>query len=864
MRAPIPLLFALISPVALAACDLPGGAPGRATYDGAPSATLTGAEATVELRLDRFGMKITNASGATLLDTGGGDSTVMGDDAHAYGALGATHHDTTFTISIVEGWDHVQGADSPWRHGLRVASANIAATSASLDLFDPADERVTIHLDVAIDGPEVRVDAKITEDPNAGAGGAGGSSAALNQMGQSFALPEDEHFFGLGERLVTVDHRGRHYECWVEEGGIGQGEKAPPGPGNPGPNGPGMSHAPAPFVISTRGYGLWIDTSFRTGFSLGADDPGVWRLYAEQPELHYRVLVHDDPKDTLAHYTRLTGRAHLPAPWVFGPRRRVDRGSMIQGVPETQALRDAKVPTTVIDDATHFLPIGTQVGQEQGIADYNAKAHALGYKSDAYYNPYISVTSEATKDLVEYGRKHHFFVTLDDGSEFDTLVVSAGPQTVATIDLTNPAAVAWYHTLLKEALDLGYDGWMLDFGEYIPQRAVLFDGRTGWEAHNAFPVIYDRAVFEYLREVRGDDFMFFARAGYPGSQAYTPVLWSGDPAASYDDEKGLPAQVRAGVNAGLSGFPYWGSDITGYSCLNDPPPNKEVVLRWVEFGALSSDMHDENACAAKPAGAPPKWTIWDDAETTKVYGDYARLHTRLFPYLYAAAKEAADTGLPVMRHPMLMHPGSADMAKVELEYYFGPSLYVAPVVRRGALSRDLVLPPGQWFDWWSLAPYAGGAKITRDAPVDVLPLFLRSGGIVALLDPAIETLAPEDNPAVVGPTDVAGVLDLRAAIDPRTGSGHAELTDGSVFDVSVGPGLLALPAGVTIAPSEAALATCTRCGRIDAAPGGATRVRITGASEIDGAYQAGPLALHHHALSPLKPRWDVVVGPPLP
>ena len=125
----------------------------------------------------------------------------------------------------------------------------------------------------------------------------------------------------------------------------------------------------------------------------------------------------------------------------------------------------------------------------------------------------------------------------------------------------------------------------------------MADGRTGWEAHNAFPVVYDTAVFDYLTQVRGDDFMFFARAGYAGIQAVAQVIWSGDPAASFDDEKGLPAQVRAGINAGLSGVPFWGSDISGYSCLNDPPPDKEVYLRWAAFGALSSDMHDENACA---------------------------------------------------------------------------------------------------------------------------------------------------------------------------------------------------------------------------------------------------------------------------
>jgi alpha-glucosidase (family GH31 glycosyl hydrolase) len=530
-------------------------------------------------------------------------------------------------------------------------------------------------------------------------------------------------------------------------------------------------------------------------------------------------------------------------------------------VPEAQALRDAKVPTTMVDDTTHFLPIASEAGQEAAIAQYTAFVHGLGYKAIAYYNPYVSVSNPAVADVVDYGRAHGYFVLLDDKTELDTVVISAGSQLVATIDLTNPDAVAWYGTLLQRALDLGYDGWMLDFGEYVPQRAVMADGRTGWEAHNAFPLVYDTAVFDYLTQVRGDDFMFFARAGYAGIQAVAPVIWSGDPAASFDDEKGLPAQVRAGINAGLSGVPFWGSDISGYSCLNDPPPDKEVYLRWAAFGALSSDMHDENACAGKPAGAPPKWTLWDDAETTQVYGDYARLHTRLFPYLYAAAQEATLTGLPIIRHPLLMHPTEAAATAVELEYYFGSSLYVAPVVRRGATSRTFWLPPGTWVDWWTLAPVAGGTMVTRDAPIDTIPLYLRSGGIVAMLDPSVETLAPSGGSNVVGLADVAGIFDVRAALDPATGTGRAELVDGTLFDMSLGSGAVALPASVPAAADEASLATCNPCGLVEPMAGGATRVRISSAGMNDAVFQAGALTLHHHALGPVHVRWDVVITP---
>ena len=834
-----------------------GAGGGRATYDGPSPLTITNDDVVVTLRLDRFGMRIANKAGQVLLDTFDDDSKVAGDDVKAYGALGATHRDTQFNVSVIEGWDHVVQTDSPWHHASKVAAAAVSATSASIDLFDPSDDTQTIHLDLALDGAEVRFDARLATQSGAG----GDAAAPLNLMGQSFQLPADEHFFGLGERLSTVDHRGQHYTCWVEEGGIGAGENAPPGPGNPSPNGPNMSHAPIPFYLSTRGYGLWIETSFRTGFDLGADDPSLFRVYSEEPHLRYHVLVHQDPKDTLAHYTQLTGRPHLPAPWVFGPRRRVDRGSMKNGVPEYQALRDAGVPTTVLDDATHFLPIGTQVGQEQTIASYNADLHAAGYKADAYYNPYVSVSATQTADILAYGRSQNFFVKLDDGTEFDTFVISAGGQSVATIDLTNPAARDWYGTLLQQALDLGYDGWMLDFAEYIPQHAAMFDGTTGWEAHNAFPVVYEKTVFDYLTKVRGDDFMFFARAGYTGTQAVAPVVWSGDPLASYDDHKGLPAQVRAGINAGLTGIAFWGSDIGGYSCNVDPIPDKTLLLRWVEFGALSTDMHDENACAQAPAGSPPKATLWDDAESTTVYGNYARLHTRLFPYLYAMGRDAEATGVPVMRHPILMNPTEPDAFAVDLEYYFGDSLYVAPVVRRGAVTRDLWLPPGTWFDWWTNEMLAGGQKVTRDAPVDTLPLFLRAGGIVPLLDPSIETLAPATNADVVSLSDVAGILDVRAAVDTKTTSGHLELVDGTELDTSLGAGAAALPPGFTTAASDADLASCAACGKIESVTGGGTRVRLSVAGKNEAVLQAGGLRLHHHSEGAMRIRWDVLVAP---
>jgi alpha-glucosidase (family GH31 glycosyl hydrolase) len=621
-----------------------------------------------------------------------------------------------------------------------------------------------------------------------------------------------------------------------------------------------MTHAPIPFLVSSKGYGIWLESTYRSGFVLGYDAPTAWRMFVTEPHLRYHVLVHALPRDVVSHYTALTGRASLPAPWVFGPRRRIDHGAMVMGEPEEKALRTHHVPTTMVDDATHFLPSGSDVGQEATLAAWCQNLHALGYKSIGYYNAYVSTTNPNAALFLAAGRAGDFFVRLDDGTEFDTFMISGGGQYVATVDFTNPAAIPWYQSLLQRALDLGYDGWMLDFGEYVPPKAKFHDGRSGWEMHNAFPALYEKVVFDYLRQKRDDDFMFFARAGGVGTQAVAPVVWSGDPSASFDDVKGLPANVRAGLTAGMSGIAFWGSDISGYTCLNDPPADKEVYLRWAEFGALSTDMHDENACSQAPPGAPPKWTLWSDAETTQVYGQYASLHTRLLPYTYAAALEAVQTGVPIMRHPALYYPGEAGALAAEFDYFFGPSLYVAPVVRRGQMSRTLWLPPGRWVDWWTMDAQAGDASVTKDAPLDVLPLYQRSGSIVPLLDPSIDTLAPATTDGV-SLSDVQGILDLRTVLDSGAGaSAQASLTDGTKLSARLAQGAPALPAGATTA-SEAELATCALCGRIDSLPGGASRLRVTAAPAASVTLNAGSVTLTHSAPSPLRARWDVMVLP---
>jgi alpha-glucosidase (family GH31 glycosyl hydrolase) len=359
---------------------------------------------------------------------------------------------------------------------------------------------------------------------------------------------------------------------------------------------------------------------------------------------------------------------------------------------------------------------------------------------------------------------------------------------------------------------------MYDFGEYVQPEVLAGNGMTGEELHNLWPALYDQAGYEALEAgpAKGDWF-FFARSGYTGAQKWTPMVWGGDPESSFDDGLGLPSIIRGGTNMGLSGVAHWGSDVGGFKCISGgyAAADGEMLTRWIEAGALMSNMQDQNACpGAKDSGI--KASIWNSADAQAAWKTYARLHTRLFPYMYTLAKEANVTGAPTMRHPFFEHP-TRDFAAVDDAYYFGPSLLVAPVVRRGARGREVMLPATSFLDWTATPPsvVSGPGKKVIDVPLGRLPVLIKSGALVPLLDETIDTLDDREmNAQVVGPKDVAGVYDVVGFLGIESASASFTAHDGSRFSASL-PG--AVPAGPAVERVSAKLVRV----RASIAPGGA-------------------------------------------
>ena len=293
--------------------------------------------------------------------------------------------------------------------------------------------------------------------------------------------------------------------------------------------------------------------------------------------------------------------------------------------------------------------------------------------------------------------------------------------------------------------------------------------------------------------------MFFARAGYAGIQAVAPVIWSGDPAASFDDAKGLPAQVRAGINAGLSGVPFWGSDISGYTCLNEPPARQGGVPALGRVRrALVRHARRERVRRRGPPARRPSGRCGPTPRRPRSTGDYARLHTRLFPYTYAAAQEATHDGHA--HHPP-PDPDEPDRARRRRRRPSSTTSAPRSTWRRssraGATTRDALAAArhlGRLVDARRRRRRRDGdarrARSTRSRST------CESGGIVAMLDPSVETLAPQHATRAwsASPTWRAS-YDVRAAIDP--GRRRAAAPSSSTAPCSTSPsasGAVTLPA----------------------------------------------------------------------
>jgi alpha-glucosidase len=599
-----------------------------------------------------------------------------------------------------------------------------------------------------------------------------------NRKGFSAACDADDHFMGLGGHAMDVDHVGQAFPLWVSEPGIGKEETEEP-PENWFSR--GTRHAasyPVPWLLRPhRGQGVLLDTGTRIDLDLCARRADRFEAIAwEGDSLPLTVIAEATPLAAVQSLTARTGRPPLPPTWAFGPWNDAVRGS--DRVREVAArLRDFGAPSSVIwsedwkgasETAVGYHLEGEWFADETlypGIRDLASELEADGFKWFAYFSPFIREGTVSWDEAVEAG------VTLKT-SEGEPYTFAGAQFTDETmVDLSTREGREWAQARMEAALDLGFDGWMADYAEWLPTDARLISGDDALDVHNLYPEWWQETNVELLAR---HDMTFFTRSGWTRSSGLSPIVWAGDQRTSFDPDDGFPTVLAMGAGMGASGVGLFTHDVGGYQSVGNPPSTKELWFRWAGLGAFTPILRTHHG-----AFDTDNWQFDSDDETTEYWAEMPREHARLFPYRYGLAVRAADEGIPAVM-PVSFRYGE-DWGRKDA-WLLGDALLVAPVLEAGATTRDVVLPGGvQWYDYWTQAPVESG---TFDAPVDHIPVFAAAGTTLVQLAEAPDTFFDVD--ASTGLTDL-GDADGARVLTLYGGGGDFVEGDGTAYRVSGSP-----------------------------------------------------------------------------
>ncbi|WP_425575986.1 alpha-xylosidase [Streptomyces axinellae] len=325
-----------------------------------------------------------------------------------------------------------------------------------------------------------------------------------------------------------------------------------------------------------------------------------------------------------------------------------------------------------------------------------------------WINPYIAQKSPLFEEAARLGH----LVRRPDGSVWQWDLWQAG---MGLVDFTHPGARAWYADKLRALLGQGVDCFKTDFGERVPTDVVWHDGSDPERMHNYYTQLYNRTVFETLTEERGTgEAVLFARSATTGGQQY-PVHWGGDCESTFG---AMAESLRGGLSLGLTGFGFWSHDIGGF----EGTPSPELFKRWVQFGLLSSHSRLHGSTSYRVP-----WAY--DEEAVTVTRDFTRLKHRLMPYLYGAARQAAEHGTPVMRAMLLEFPGDPACHWLDRQYMLGDDLLVAPVFTADG-SVGFYVPEGEWTHLLSGERFTGPGWRHERYSFASLPLLVRPGAVL--------------------------------------------------------------------------------------------------------------------------------------
>jgi len=537
-------------------------------------------------------------------------------------------------------------------------------------------------------------------------------------------LFEDELFYGLGEKTGNLQKNGNQYTLWNSD--------------VPGyDNNDDAIYQSIPFFIGIRdhkAYGIFFDNTYKSYFNFGASNNRFYWFGAEKGELNYYFIGGPEIKKVISSYTELTGKMELPPMWALGYQQckwSYYPESKVRNVAKT--FRDKDIPCDVIYLDIHYMDeyrVFTWDDEkfpnpEMMLADLKKD----GFKVITIVDPGVKADLDGYKPAIE-GMEQNLFAIYPDGEPYQGEV---WPSWAYFPDFTKKETRAWWGDWNAKLLKQGISGIWNDmnepavWGKAFPDIVQFNDngfGASHKKIHNVYALEMAKATFEGLKKSDNDLRPFIlTRAGYSGIQRYAAV-WTGDNVAS---EEHLQLACTMPLNMGLSGIPFVGSDVGGF--FSEPSPN--LYTRWIQMSALSPFFRGHTIINTKDQ---EPWAFGDYIES--LAREAIKLRYKLMPYIYNEFYNSSINGLPIMQPMMLEFQDDEECYKTEsqYQYMFGQNLLVAPVLKENTEFKKLYLPKGKWIGFDGDKIYDGGQWVIIDAPLNKLPLFIKEGGIIPMIE----------------------------------------------------------------------------------------------------------------------------------
>jgi sulfoquinovosidase len=541
-----------------------------------------------------------------------------------------------------------------------------------------------------------------------------------NRIWISFAADPNEHIYGCGEQFGFFDLKGKKVDIWVSEHhslkkllskflfeklfGV-----------HPKRTGTYRNHrtyyAQPSFLSSTRMFCHVDSTAFQT-FSFEKKET---TLHIREIPKKITFLSADDFLSLSEKVSDLLGKQPpLPA-WT-------EKGAIIASQGGTERLLENVsiaekngIPLSAVWSQDWSGQLITAFGSQvfwnwqvdeklypdlkKTILDLRSK----GIRFLGYINTFLKEDSALYVEAENKG----YLVKNEKG---DVYPIKSTTFKAGIVDLTNPAAYAWYKSIIKtNMIDLGMSGWMADFGEYLPTDAIVSGGNAE-TLHNTWPVLWAKLNHEAISETKTRDLFFFTRAGFTKSIPYIHSMWAGDQHVDFSYRDGLASAITSMLSMSVTGIGLTHSDIGGYTTIFHMKRDKELFMRWTEMNVFTPLFRCHE-------GNKPEVNVQfsHDLETLEHFRTMADYFSHLSPYLKDMKAIYQEKGIPVNR-PLFFHFDEQEAYTCMHQFMYGSDLLIAPVIDRKTRAMDVYLPKGSWVQLFTEKTFTGG-KIHIETPL---------------------------------------------------------------------------------------------------------------------------------------------------